>query len=85
MPQVSDENASAISLSIFDDKNLSSELSFVIEAYVNNYPPVLTFDDKNLTIEEDQPKVKLGLLSVSDLDQATGHNWFISEYPKTAP
>ena len=83
MPEVVDEGLHDVSITITDQKNLSSTISFEIEAYVNNYPPVLIFSEKQLELDEDQSKVKLGVLSVTDIDQATGHTWFISDYPKS--
>ena len=80
-PSVTDENKSKIETTIFDQKNLSKKLSFDLLVYVNNYPPVLTFSDSKLEFEEDQSIVQLGVFTVSDRDQSSGHNWSILKQP----
>ena len=81
-PSVADEGNYQVTINIFDEKNLSSTLSFNLEAYVYNYPPVLTLSEPHLEFDEDQSKVRLGVLSVTDRDQASGHNWSIPLQPR---
>ena len=63
-PSVADEGNYQVTINIFDEKNLSSTLSFNLVAYVYNYPPVLTFSELHLEFDEDQSKVRLGVLQL---------------------
>lgn len=81
VPSVDDEGVSLFEVRIIDLTGLSSSLSFDIEVVVHNYPPEISFDEENLELDEDQGLTKLGELTVSDRDHASGHLWSIIDGP----
>ena len=80
-PLVKNEDNYTIEISVFDSRDSFSTITFKLEVYVNNYPPVITFSEKNLDFQEDQGEVRLGVLSVDDRDQQSGHDWSILSHP----
>ena len=55
IPSESDIGLSAVDVTIFDDTNLSSVISFDLEVFVTNFAPVLTESNVTITMTEDEP------------------------------
>ena len=78
-PEVEDESNSTVEISIFDSQNNMSSISFVVEVYVNNYPPEIIMLNQVSSIDEDSGRTQICVFRVDDEDQTSGHNWIIGE------